>query len=151
MALCCSGAAPAAATAPESSINNQVQPSATRAILIACLAFCISDQPQALHKTANHRVSAVGGATIPIGLGVVFFDFAVMFGVEFAGFHCVVGRVGCVTGGHVSMMARGLGVAGFMVRGGFAMVLGGLFEMVGGVGVMFVGVMGRRHVGVLWL
>jgi hypothetical protein len=72
-----------------------------------------------------------------------------MFGVDLAGFAGVVGGVGGVARGDVRMMASLFGVAGFMMRGGFAMVLGGFFVMVGGLGVMFVRVMGRSHDSVL--
>ena len=66
----------------------------------------------------------------------------VVLGVKLAGFAGVVRCVGGVTGGDVGVMARGFGVAGFMVRGGFTMMEGGLLVMVGRLGVVFVRVVG---------
>ena len=50
-----------------------------------------------------------------------------------------------MTGGDMSVVAGRLGVAGFVVRRGFPMVLGRLLVMIGGMGVMFMRVVGRRH------
>jgi hypothetical protein len=66
----------------------------------------------------------------------------VVFGVELAGFVRMMNRVGGVAGGDVGMMARGLDIAGFMVRSGFAVVFGRLLVVVGGVFVVFLRGMG---------
>ena len=95
---------------------------------------------------------AVGGGAIPIDRRLradFFFGFAVVFGVELAGFRGVMRRVGGVTGGDMGVMTRGLCIAGFVMRGGFAMVMGGLLEMVGRLGVVLVRTVRRRHVNVL--
>jgi hypothetical protein len=54
-----------------------------------------------------------------------------------------------VTGGDVGMMARRLGVARFMMGGGFAVVLGGQIVVIGRVGVVLVSVVRRVHLNIL--
>jgi hypothetical protein len=68
-----------------------------------------------------------------------------MLRMELAGVLGVIVGVSGVAGGDVSVMSRLLMIAGFMVRGGFAVMVGGLLVMVRSVGVMFVGGVSRRH------
>jgi len=72
-----------------------------------------------------------------------------MFGVQLAGFTRVMGGVGGMARGDVGVMAGGFRIARFVVGRSFAVVLGGLFMVVGGLSVVFVRVMGRNHVNVL--
>jgi hypothetical protein len=78
-------------------------------------------------------------------LGVVLVGIAVVLGVELAGFTGVMLRIGRMAGGDMGVVTGGFGVAGFMMRGGFAVMLGGVFVVVRGLGVVLVGVVGRRH------
>jgi hypothetical protein len=103
----------------------------------------------------------IGGVFVFSGLfvlGVVFvlfvlvggvFDVAVMLGMQLAGLVGVVGGMRRVTGGDVGMMARRLGVARFMMGGGFAVVLGGQIVVIGRVGVVLVSVVRRVHLNIL--
>ena len=61
----------------------------------------------------------------------------------------MVGRGGGVTGGGEAVMAGRVGVAGFVVHGRFPMVVGGLLEMLGGLGVVFVRLVGGGHLDIL--
>lgn len=92
-------------------------------------------------------MQAIGGATgqLSFDFGVQVLNLAVMLGVEFAGFVGMVHSIGGVAGCDMSVVARRLDVSGLMMQGRFAMMLGGLLMVVGGVFVMFLNVMGRRH------
>jgi len=69
---------------------------------------------------------------------------AVVFGVQLAGLGGVVRRMNRVTGRHMAVMAGGFGFAGMVGLGGVAVMRGGLFVMLGRVGVVLVGVV-RSH------
>jgi len=65
--------------------------------------------------------------------------------MEFAGFVGVMVRIGGMAGSDMGMVTGGLGVTGFVMRGGFAVMLGGVFVVARRLGVVFVRVVGRRH------
>ena len=67
---------------------------------------------------------------------------AVVFGVEFAGFRGVVGGMGGVAGRDMGVMTGGGRITGFVGLGRLAVMRGGVFVVVGRLGVMFVGVVG---------
>jgi hypothetical protein len=80
---------------------------------------------------------------------VFVFDLAVMFGVQLARLGRVMIGVGRMAGGDVGMMASGFRIAGFVVRGGFAVMLSRFLVVVGSLAVVFVCVMGRGHGNIL--
>ena len=63
-----------------------------------------------------------------------------MFGVNLARLGGVMRRMRGMAGGDVGVMTGHFGIAVRVVLGGFAMMAGGVFVMVGRVGVMFVSV-----------
>jgi hypothetical protein len=69
----------------------------------------------------------------------------VVFCVQLAGFPSVMRRVNRVAGSHMAMVARGLGFTGLVCMRRVSVMLGGLLVMVGGMGMVFVGVV-RSHV-----
>jgi hypothetical protein len=68
------------------------------------------------------------------------FVFGVMFGVNLARLGGVMRRMRGVAGGDMGVMPGRLGIAVRVVLGGFAMMTGGVFVMVGRVGVVLVSV-----------
>jgi hypothetical protein len=80
---------------------------------------------------------------------LVFLDLAVMLGVELAGFQGVMRRMGGVAGGHVGVMAREFGISFGVVVRRLAVMTGGVFVVVGGLGVMFARVVHGRHLSTL--
>jgi len=104
----------------------------------------------------NRRGSGVDGFVLFVVLVLVpifvfggVFDLAMMLGVELARFLGVMGCLGGVARGDMRMVAGRFGVARLMIGGGFAVMLGGHVVMISGMGMMFVGVMGRGHVNFL--
>jgi len=81
--------------------------------------------------------------------GVDGFELAMMLSVKLARLFGVVGGVDGMAGGDMGVMARGFGVARFMMGGGFAMMPGRHFVMVSGVGVVLVGLVSRGHLDIL--
>ena len=70
---------------------------------------------------------------------------AVMLRMRLAGFGGMVMSMMAVARGGVGVMGRALAVFFFIVLGGFAVMVRGLFQMVGGVVVMLAGGMFVRH------
>ncbi len=104
----------------------------------------------------NRQVSGVDGFVLfvvlvlmPIFVFWGVFDLAMMLGVELARFLGMMGCLGGVARGDMRMVAGRLGVARFMIGGGFAVMLGGHLVMISGVGMVFVGVMRGGHVNFL--
>ena len=80
-----------------------------------------------------------------MGFGLIVRRF-VMLGVRLGGLGRMMLRMGVMGVGEVGVMAGVLVRAIMMMTGGEAMVFGGLFQMIGGLVVMFCGASGV-HVG----
>jgi hypothetical protein len=70
---------------------------------------------------------------------------AVMMRMRLAGFRAVMRGVGAMAGRAVGVMRRRLVIVFVIVTGSFAMMLRGLFVVIGGVRVMFACRMLLRH------
>jgi hypothetical protein len=74
---------------------------------------------------------------------------AMMMGVKLACFHAMMGGLRAMAAGALGMMRADLGLVFFIVPGGLAMVLRGLFVMFGRRMMMCAGGVLVRHVGLL--
>ena len=71
--------------------------------------------------------------------------FAVMMGMQLAGFRAVMGGMCAMSGGAMGVMRRSIGIAVFVMAGGLAMMMRRFFMMFGGRVMMRAGGMFVRH------